>query len=215
MEEEPRFFDPYGEIDRRQNRLPHWQQPGATVFVTFRLADSLPRELIEGWRQERDAWRRWNPEPWSEKQDREYRRRFTATIEAWLDEAYGACLLRCVDCAKIVGETLNHFDGERCHQHAWIVMPNHVHALFSLIEGHTLETLLKSWKGFTARSINSLLLRRGAFWQKDYRDRLVRSHEHFVHCARYIRENPEKADLRPGEYLLFEGERVRELLAQQ
>src|SRR5262249_20681627 len=35
--------------------LPHWQQEGATYFVTFRLADSLPREVFQRWRQERDV----------------------------------------------------------------------------------------------------------------------------------------------------------------
>lgn len=40
-----RFFDPYGEILQTQNYLPHWQQVGATHFVTFRLADSIPKKI--------------------------------------------------------------------------------------------------------------------------------------------------------------------------
>jgi hypothetical protein len=29
--------------------LPHWQQEGATYFVTFRLAGSLPQEVLRRW----------------------------------------------------------------------------------------------------------------------------------------------------------------------
>src|SRR2546422_373041 len=31
---------------RHRGRLPHWESPGATYFVTFRLADSLPRAML-------------------------------------------------------------------------------------------------------------------------------------------------------------------------
>lgn len=30
-----------------QRHLPHYQPPGATLFITFRLAGSLPRALVE------------------------------------------------------------------------------------------------------------------------------------------------------------------------
>jgi hypothetical protein len=41
----PRF----GEITiRDRGRLPHWEKEGATYFITFRLADSLPKFVLEG-----------------------------------------------------------------------------------------------------------------------------------------------------------------------
>ena len=40
----PRF----GEITiRERGRLPHWEKDNATYFVTFRLADSLPRTVLD------------------------------------------------------------------------------------------------------------------------------------------------------------------------
>jgi hypothetical protein len=36
-------FDPQGEVNIARRRLPHWRQSGATYFITFRLADSLPQ----------------------------------------------------------------------------------------------------------------------------------------------------------------------------
>src|SRR5882672_1434890 len=36
-----RPMDPHGELYRRRRNLPHWEQEGATYFVTFRLADAV------------------------------------------------------------------------------------------------------------------------------------------------------------------------------
>src|SRR5205823_2605991 len=95
-------------------------------------------------------------------------------------------------------------------QHAWVVMPNHIHLLFSILAGHELQDLLRSWKGFTGRAINRALSRSGSLWQKDYFDRLIRNSEHFWNCARYIRNNPGKARLASSEFLLYESDFVRQ-----
>jgi|UniRef100_UPI003783E7E3 hypothetical protein len=44
-----KFFDPRGDIEKTAHKLPHWQQGEVAIFVTFRLADSLPRELLDDW----------------------------------------------------------------------------------------------------------------------------------------------------------------------
>ena len=63
---------------------------------------------------------------------------------------------------------------------------------------------MRSWKLFTARHINQRTGRADKLWQKDYWDRLIRNEIHFLQCLEYIRENPEKAGLREGEFVLFE-----------
>ncbi len=90
-------------------------------------------------------------------------------------------------------------------------MPNHVHAVFVQNTGWPLEKLLRSWKSFTSRKINSLLGRNGSVWQQDYFDRLVRDEKHFANCVRYIRRNPAKARLRNGEFILYESELARSI----
>jgi len=69
-----------------------------------------------------------------------------------------------------------------------------------------LEKVIRSWKTFSARKINSLLSRSGSLWQRDYFDRLVRDEAHLANCVRYIRRNPEKAHLQDGEYIFYESE---------
>ncbi len=189
-----------------RNRLPHWQQAGAVYFVTFRLADAVPVSLRLQWAEEREAWLRAHPEPWSAEDEAAYHKRFSAAIERWLDAGYGACVLRRAECAEVVAQTLRHFDGERVALISFVVMPNHVHALFVQHPDWPLEKLLRSWKSFSTRRLNELLGESGGIWQPDYFDRLVRDEAHFRNCVRYVGRNPERAGLVSGEFILFESE---------
>lgn len=219
---EPAFFDPWTEIRHTQNRLPHWQQSGATYFVTFRMADAIPRALLAQWEEERVKWMTFHPRPWDEATEREYHTRFSGTFEHWLDAGHGSCALERTEIAAIVAECLARFDGTRYLHHAWVIMPNHVHALFSLHVDGALEKVVHTWKSFTSNRINAVLARNGGslpprapgrrpsqFWQRDYFERLVRNKTHFANCIRYIRRNPEKAKVPPGRFVLFESELAR------
>lgn len=201
-----KFFNPFAEVEHTANKLPHWQQPGATYFITFRLGDSIPAELRRQWLAERVQWLLLHPKPWSLEVETDYHLRFSQQMDQWLDAGHGSCLLRDAQNRQILEGTLRHFDGDRHHHHAWVIMPNHVHCLTTLSADSKLEQVVKSWKGFSATSINKHLNRSGPLWQEDYFDRLIRDAEHFANCARYIRRNPQKAKLRPGEFTLFETE---------
>jgi putative transposase len=208
---ELRFFNPYAEIQHTENLLPHWQQASAVYFITFRLADAIPAKLRNQWREEREIWLQLHPQPWTPAVEQEYHKRFSSTIERWLDAGYGSCILRRPDCANIVDETLRHFDGERLHLISSVVMPNHVHALFVQNPEFPLEKLILSWKTFTARNMNKLLGRSGNLWQRSYFDRMIRDERHYRNCVRYIRRNPQRARLRTGDYILYESETAKQI----
>jgi REP element-mobilizing transposase RayT len=208
---EQKFFDPFAEIAVTKNRLPHWQQPGATYFVTWHLADSLPRALWKELDLVRGAWLRAHPRPWTAKTELEYHKRFSAKIDKWLDQGYGSCLLSSADAHRVVADTLTFFDGDRYQLFAWVVMPNHVHAVFALAEGVKLEALLHSWKRHSASLLNRLHRRAGTLWQRDSFDRIVRDSSHFARCIRYVRLNPHNAKLRAGEYMHYEDEAFSDL----
>ena len=205
------FFNPYDDIRFTANRLLHWQQKGAVYFVTFRLADAVPQHLREQWELDREGWLRIHPLPWDAETEREYHERFSGAIERWLDAGHSFCVLRRPQCAAVVAEALGYFDGDRVSQIAWVVMPNHVHAVFVLNPAWSLEKIILSWRGFTARRINPLLGRRGNFWQRDYFDRLVRDAKHLANCVRHIKRNPEKGHLREGEFVFYESEFARSI----
>ncbi|MCZ7592880.1 MAG: transposase [Kiritimatiellae bacterium] len=86
-------------------------------------------------------------------------------------------------------------------------MPNHIHVLFRPKSGHALSDIVHSWKSFTAKE----LLKHGGrdarppvdrVWQEDYWDRLIRNERHLNACRRYIVENPTRAHLEDGSFVL-------------
>jgi REP element-mobilizing transposase RayT len=196
-----KFYSPEADVTAGRNRLPHWDQQGRTYALTFRLADSVPAHLLRDLRLQEEDWRRAHPEPWSNEEEKEFARKFTGVVERWMDAGAGSCLLRDAGCAQIVAKALHFFEGVRTRLHAWVVMPNHVHVLAEILEGHTLPEVMESWKGFTARRINERLGRIGTLWQKGYHDRLVRDWTHFGNVVRNVRRNPEKARVPPGQFL--------------
>ena len=202
-------FDPHGELTTYRLQLPHWRQPGVTYFLTTRLADSLPQSKLSEWHHERDCWLRARGcetaadfEKLPAKERHDFHRHFTAKLHDWLDAGEGACWLRRPDAAQIVAGALRFFDGERYALGDFVVMPNHLHILVTPAPEHELSDIVRSWKTYTARQINALLGRAGAFWQAETYDHIVRSEEQLAHYRRYIAANPVKANLRAGEYLL-------------
>ena len=204
-----RGFDEQGELTQSRRNLPHWEQEGATYFVTFRLADSISDDVLRQWKEEFDSWMKHHPQPWDAKTAHEYTRRFFDEHEDWLDRGYGSCLLSQAKAAEIVGGALRHFDGERYWLDAFVVMPNHVHVLVQPLSGYGLSDILHSWKGYTGQRLNRELNRHGPVWMEESFDRIVRDWETLEIYRCYIGHNPEKARLRSGEYILSRAETLK------
>ena len=103
--------------------------------------------------------------------------------------------MRTNELASLVEQSLLVFDGQRYRLHAWTIMPNHVHVLFTTLSEWPLGVVVGAWKRFTGREANVLLERSGAFWQRDYWDRFIRNDRHFTDTVNYIDLNPVKAGL--------------------
>ena len=165
--------------------LPHFDAgPHRTQFITFRLFDSLPKDVL---RRIEEELRLRDPENIS--------RETFVLAERYLDSGHGECFLGIPEVALIVKETLIKFDGVRYKLYAWVVMPNHVHALLKPIEGHSYERIMHSIKSFTASEANKVLGRKGPFWMREAFDRYIRDEEHFGRVFHYIENNPVKAGL--------------------
>ena len=162
--------------------LPHFDAAEAIQAVTFRLADSLPRDGTLPRLHDASAVRR--------------------VIDAALDRGHGCCALRDPRIGQLVENALLHGNGRRYRLYAWVVMPNHVHTLLATKPESTLSQALHGWKSFTAGAANRVLGRSGRFWQPDYFDRLIRNEAHFHRVLRYIEDNPVKAGLvdRPEDW---------------
>ncbi len=177
--------------------LPHIKVSGAAYFVTFRLADSLPREVVLRLKEQRDDLLR---RAAAGRQDQTATQRelhvwYATEVDSVLDCHSGAAWLSDPRVAQLVADALRHFDGDRYTLHAWCVMPNHVHAVVRPSGAYSLDVILHSWKSFTAHEGNRLLGRDGEFWQPESYDHWIRDEADLTHCCRYTEDNPVKANL--------------------
>ena len=213
-----RFYDPAVPPLVTQGHLPHWEQEDSTYFITWRTADSIPKQRAEYWHRLRAEWLRdhgispddsnWRRqvEVLPEEVRKEFRR-FSRALDEEMDACHGECLLKQRDCAAIISDALRYFEGERYLLGDFVVMPNHVRVLVGGMPRDAMKGQVKSWKRWSALGINKRLSRRGRFWQSESFDHLVRSQAAFDRFRRYIAENPVKAGLREGEYYLWEREK--------
>ncbi len=193
-------MDPYEHLSIRQGAyLPHWTQSGATYAVTFRLIDSLPKNILADWEFERRDILRTaglQKREISKVEQERLARLFSEKIERYLDEGHGECWLSEARIASVVRDALSHFENKHYQLAAWCIMPNHVHVVVRPKSGHTLTQILHSWKSFTAKQANRVLNREGTVWQPETYDRLVRNEQEFRNQIRYVLENPDKAGLK-------------------
>jgi REP element-mobilizing transposase RayT len=183
---------------RSRGYLPHLESEHPVYFVTFRLADSLPRELLTRLRKNRrllETTRQAGAARAPDHVRMEASRALLRKAEHHLDSGAGQFLLRDPRIAQVVADGIRLFDGKRYQVLAWCVMPNHVHVVFAPLAAHRLPEILHSWKSYSSHAANRLLGRSGRFWQPEYFDHLVRNEESLARIIRYVKQNPLKAGL--------------------
>jgi putative transposase len=193
-----------------RRHLPHYTPQGVDYFITYHLAGSLPRAVLD---RLRDQHRQWVADLELQvksglKTDEEttlrakIRKQYFAAYDLALEhDTNGPHWLREERVAKIVRDGF-HQIAEEGHFDLWCytIMSNHVHVLFQHPsagadnESITLSKTMQLVKGRSAFSCNQVLSRRGAFWQDESFDHVVREGE-FERIVLYILNNPVKAGL--------------------
>jgi REP element-mobilizing transposase RayT len=84
--------------------------------------------------------------------------------------------------------------------HAAVVMPDHIHLIFTPLVGpdlwtFTLPQIMRAIKGRAARKVNVFLNRRGPVWQDESFDHVLRSNESLAQKMDYVCQNPIRAGL--------------------
>jgi len=162
-----------------QRDLPHCIPDGATVFVTWRLAGTLPMP--------KPGFLTNDPTPGKTlaRRDRDLDRMQSGPL--WLEDPR---------IANIVVSALEHGESVRTSYDlfSWVVMPNHVHVL--LKPRLRLSEIMRWLKAATAIRANRILGIHGdPFWQREYYDHWVRSEKEFLSIVHYIEQNPVAAGL--------------------
>ncbi len=129
--------------------LPHWQYPGAMLFVTFNTLNRL--QLSEKAKDE-------------------------------------------------VLSSLKYWDSSKIKLFTAVVMPDHVHMLFKLLQdgdgdSEDLSKIMHSIKSFSANQVNKVMQRSGVVWQNESYDHVIRDERDFHNTLSYIWYNPVKKGL--------------------
>jgi REP element-mobilizing transposase RayT len=167
--------------------LPHWLPAGRAIFITWRLAGTLPRSLLA-----------------KLKNSNEPANRKFASVDMVLDAAScGARWLARSDVAEAVqvcilkgAEELKLFD-----LFSYVIMPNHVHVL--LEPKAPVERITRGIKGRSAYLVNRIMgPEHRRFWQDESFDHWVRTAAEGEKICRYVENNPVKAGLvkAPGDW---------------
>ena len=185
-----------------RRNMPHIVPPGATLFITFRLAGSLPVAVIQQLQAELQAALNTISQaiPAEEQTAATHRARkayfgkFDAQLDGntsgpiWLHQPAVAELVKC-EIELLVELEINVL--------SYCIMPNHVHVVLQLPEepDFSFGKLMQRLKGRTAYRANQLLRRNGPFWQHESYDHLVRGTRELERINAYVVMNPVKAGL--------------------
>ena len=195
-----------------RRHLPHIQPPGATLFVTFRLAGSIPAEVLEQLIEEGqrvEAVLDKIPDQ-VERRRRAYeeQRRLFGKWDKALDTAQSGPFWLCKpQVAAVAANSLHHLNNQKYDLDAFCIMPNHVHLVCEPLQKpdasyHTISAIMHSIKSFTANESNRLLDREGEFWQGESYDHVVRDEAEWRRIIKYVLNNPVAAGLvsRPEDW---------------
>jgi putative transposase len=82
--------------------------------------------------------------------------------------------------------------------HAFVIMPDHFHALITPAPDVSLEKAMQFIKGGFSFRLKS----KADVWMRSFNESQIMSEEKFTNCVRYIEENPVRRGLAltPGEY---------------
>ena len=185
-----------------KRKLPHIQPKGATLFVTFRLAGSLPHAVIEQLKAKRETEIRA-----ATTDEARYlaERRYFGRFDQQLHQSVGPHYLKQPALAQIVADSLHYRDKRVYRLDAFSILSNHAHVVFAPLEKgvnsdgppqyHKLSKIMQSLKRHTAHECNKLLSRQGTFWQAESYDHIVRDEAEWKRIIRYVLDNPVKAGL--------------------
>jgi len=204
-------------ITRRN--VPHWYVPHAFHFVTYRLADTIPVDVLQELRAKRDALLQppGSSAPPTPQLREKAHKLFFAGYDKYLDRHRAVDWLAQSEVAALIRRSLYFHDNAKYHLLAYSIMPNHVHVLLQPIvdtdqslgpeqcesppgdelpDGQSpLSNIMHSLKSYTANEANKLLHRTDQFWQHESYDHWVRDEDELERIVNYIAGNPVKAGL--------------------
>lgn len=167
-----------------RRNLPHWQPDHAALFLTWRLAGSLPPGV--------GASKRTLDNQSTDGLGHQFVRMDLAldSIQSGPRWLKSPPIASCVERAIVRGDA----ELKQYRLIAYVIMPNHVHILIEPLVNAS--RIMRGIKGVSAHAANQILNRsEGSFWQDESYDHWVRSETELWKIQSYIELNPVRAGL--------------------
>lgn len=169
-------------IFHRRN-LPHLYFSEGQYFITYRLANSIPKEKL--------LKIRLTPNEWDFEKFSFLFSKYDMLMESG---EYKQDYLKQEELAEICKLTIHFPDRKEYKLICYCIMPNHIHLVFELLSNNKgISKIMQSVKGISAIRCNYMLRREGKFWQDESFDRLIRDEQELFFIIRYVLLNPVKA----------------------
>ena len=173
-----------------RRNLPHLHPSEGIFFITYRLIDSLPKEIIEALHNEYIH----------KKEDiliQPNKHSYFVAFDEYMDNYKTDKNYLSIDkIAEINKKALHHYDTKYYQLICYCIMSNHIHLVIKLTENAPdLSQIMHSIKRHTAKESNIILNRKGAFWMRESYDHLVRTNQELRNIVNYVINNPVKAGL--------------------
>jgi REP element-mobilizing transposase RayT len=142
-----------------RRNLPHYQPPGYTFFVTFRLNGSLPLYVITKLKTEYDA----NLKRIASIQNKKEREKEYYEFQSIYFQKFDECLDKILNgpkwlkeekIANVVKEAMHYRDKSEYDLIAYTIMPNHVHVVFTPIVTRIADLRISSFDKESEININ-------------------------------------------------------------
>ncbi|MDY6799720.1 MAG: transposase [Bacteroidota bacterium] len=176
-----------------RRRLPHIQPQSAVFFVTFNLRGAMPLHILD---QLKDKYIESKHNLYNSPKNKiEAFDNYNDQINNIIDNGeYGPHWLKNHNVAKVVADSFHYLDRKEFKLICYCIMSNHVHFIAYKLR-KPLNKIMHSLKSYTGSQCNNILKRKGAFWQREYFDRIVRDRNDLSDKIKYTINNPVKAGI--------------------
>ena len=181
-------------IEYKRN-LPHILPDDGVFFITYRINNSLPLNVLIGLKSE------YEKEVKSAKAAVLNSKLLNSRLNEIYDEyfyEFDSLLDRYVNnfdlsvnekLSKIIADSIYYLDNKNYKLICYCIMPNHVHLIIYKLRKPLFE-IMKVLKGYSAREINKELGRKGKFWHAESYDNVIRSRNELHNKIQYSLNNP-------------------------
>lgn len=173
-----------------RRNLPHLHPSEGIFFITYRLVDSMPKEIIEALSNE---YKNGKEGILIQPNKNSYFVAFDEYMDKYQsDKNY----LATPQIAEINKKAIHHYDEKYYTLISYCIMSNHIHLVIKLTDNAPdLSQIMHSIKRFTAKESNIILNRKGAFWMRESYDHLIRNSNELRNIVNYVINNPVKGGL--------------------